>query len=69
MKSYFPGVRRSIRYEGPDSKNPLAFRWYDAKRIVRGKPMAEHLRFVVAFWHTLKGSGADMFGPEAWVRP
>jgi xylose isomerase len=69
MKSYFPGVRRSIRYEGPDSKNPLAFRWYDAKRIVRGKPMAEHLRFAVAFWHTLKGSGADMFGPDAWVRP
>jgi xylose isomerase len=69
MKSYFPAVRRPIRYEGPDTKNPLAFRWYDAKRVVRGKTMAEHLRFSVAFWHTLKGSGADMFGPAAWERP
>ncbi len=68
MKSYFPGIRRPIRYEGPDSKNPLAFRWYDAGQVVRGKTMAEHLRFSVAFWHTLKGSGADMFGPAAWMR-
>ncbi len=69
MKTYFPAVRRPIRYEGPDSKNPLAFRWYDEKKVVRGKTMAEHLRFSVAFWHTLKGSGADMFGPGAWTPP
>ena len=69
MKSYFPAVRKPIRYEGPDSKNPLAFRWYDSKKVVRGKTMAEHLRFSVAFWHTMKGSGADMFGPAAWNRP
>jgi xylose isomerase len=69
MKSYFPAVRRPVRYEGPDSKNPLAFRWYDAKKVVRGKTMADHLRFSVAYWHTMKGSGADMFGPGAWSRP
>jgi xylose isomerase len=68
MKSFFPKVRRPIRYEGPDSKNPLAFRYYDPKRVVRGKTMADHLRFAVAYWHTMKGSGADMFGPAAWKR-
>jgi xylose isomerase len=69
MTTYFPKIRRPIRYEGPDTQNPLAFRWYDAQKIVRGKTMAEHMRFAVAFWHTLKGSGADMFGPAAWARP
>ena len=60
--SYFPEVSAQVQYEGPESKNPLAFRWYDAKKKVGGKTMAEHLRFAMAYWHTLKGSGADPFG-------
>ena len=60
--SYFPEVTAQVQYEGPESKNPLAFRWYDAKKKVGGKTMAEHLRFAMAYWHTLKGSGADPFG-------
>ncbi|MDD5349449.1 MAG: xylose isomerase [Chthoniobacteraceae bacterium] len=68
MSTYFPQISAPIAYEGPKSANPLAFRWYDANRVVRGKTMAEHFRFSVAFWHTFKGSGADMFGPAAWTR-
>ena len=66
--SFFPQVKSRIRFEGPKSRNPLAFKYYDANKKVRGKTMAEHFRFACAFWHTLKGSGADMFGPGAWVR-
>jgi len=66
---YFPMLKHPIRYEGPDSKNPLAFRWYDAKRKVAGKTMAEHLRFAVAYWHTFKGDGSDPFGGPSLFRP
>ena len=66
--SFFPGVKSPVRYEGPNSKNPLAFKFYDAGREIRGKTMADHFRFACAFWHTLKGTGADMFGPGAWAR-
>ena len=66
--TYFPEVRSRIRFEGPKSRNPLAFKYYDADRKVRGKTMAEHFRFACAFWHTFKGNGADMFGPGAWAR-
>ncbi len=52
----------AIRYEGPKSKNPLAFKHYDADAVVEGKTMAEHLRFSVAFWHTFRNGGADPFG-------
>jgi xylose isomerase len=58
---FFKGIGR-IRYEGPDSRNPLAFRWYDACRVVRGKPMKDYLRFAVAYWHSFCGSGEDPFG-------
>ena len=51
-----------IRYEGAKSKNPLAFKFYDAERIVAGKPMKEHLRFSMAWWHNLCAEGTDMFG-------
>ncbi|HOW65475.1 MAG TPA: xylose isomerase [Candidatus Paceibacterota bacterium] len=68
MKTYFPKVQAPIAFEGRNSRNPLAFKWYDAKQKVRGKTMAEHFRFAVAYWHTFKGNGADMFGPGAWVR-
>ncbi len=68
MKTYFPKVKSPILFEGRASRNPLAFKWYDAKQKVRGKSMADHFRFAVAYWHTFKGTGTDMFGPPAWVR-
>ena len=52
----------TIPYEGPESKNPLAFKYYDPERIVLGKPMKEHLPFAMAWWHNLCAGGADMFG-------
>ena len=58
-----------IKFEGPDSKNPLAFRFYDENEPVEGKPMKEQLRFSVAYWHTMRGTGADPFGPGTMVRP
>ncbi len=63
MQQYFPDVSDKIQYEGPESKNPLAFRWYNPEQMVAGKTLAEHLRFSVAYWHTYKGGGNDMFGP------
>ena len=68
MKSYFPLVNSPIKYEGPQSRDPLSFKWFNAKHKVRGKTMAQHFRFAVAYWHTFKGGGSDMFGPAAWVR-
>lgn len=61
MKTLFDKIP-AIKYEGAESKNPLAFRWYDANRMVRGKTMKEHLRFAIAYWHTFCGNGADPFG-------
>ena len=61
-KEYFPGIDK-IKYEGPDSKNPLAFKWYDENKVVGGKTMKEYLRFAVAYWHTFCGDGGDPFGP------
>ena len=61
--------RDPIRYEGPDSRSPLAFRWYDADRVVLGKTMAQHLRFAVCYWHTFCWPGGDMFGGETLDRP
>ena len=69
MAAYFPEVKRSVRYEGPDSKNPLAFKWYDAKHKVGGKTMRDHFKFAVAYWHTMKGTGADPFGGPSYDRP
>ena len=59
---FFPGIG-PIAYEGPDSDNPLAFKYYDPTRVVRGKTMAEQLRFAVCYWHTFCGTGGDPFGP------
>jgi xylose isomerase len=66
--SRFYSIDTPIRYEGPDSANALAFRWYDAKKKVLGKTMAEHLRFAVCYWHTLAWPGNDMFGGESFLR-
>jgi xylose isomerase len=60
-KEFFKGIGQ-IAYEGQESDNPLAFRWYDANRVVAGKTMAEHLRFACAYWHSFNGNGADPFG-------
>ncbi|MEO8603429.1 MAG: xylose isomerase [bacterium] len=65
---FFPTVDR-IRYEGTGSDNPLAFRWYDAERVVLGKSMREHLRFAVCYWHTFCWPGGDMFGDATFARP
>lgn len=66
--TYFPEVSK-IAFEGPDSKNPLAFRHYNPAEIVEGKAMRDHFRFSVAYWHTFRGTGSDPFGPGAAVRP
>jgi len=62
-KEYFKGIS-AINYEGKESDNPLAFKAYDANRIVSGKTMEEHLRFAVCYWHTFCSGGHDPFGPE-----
>ena len=62
-KEYFPFVKEAIKYEGRESDNPLAFKWYDANRTILGKPMKDLFRFAVAYWHTFCGTGADPFGP------
>jgi xylose isomerase len=67
-KEYFPGIGK-IKFEGKESKNPLAFKWYDENRIVAGKTLKEHLRFAVAYWHTFCGEGSDPFGPGTKVFP
>jgi len=64
----FPDVAK-IQYEGPDSKNPLAFRHYNEDEVVEGLSMKDQLRFSVAFWHTMRGTGADPFGPGTMLRP
>lgn len=67
-KEYFPGIDK-IKYEGPESKNPLAFRWYDENRVIGGKTMKEYLRFAIAYWHTFCGDGGDPFGPGTQIFP
>jgi xylose isomerase len=67
-RQFFPGVDRQIPFEGKDSKNPLAFRYYDKHQRVGDRTMGEHLRFSVAYWHTFMGTGADMFGGPSFRR-
>ncbi|NLI61600.1 MAG: xylose isomerase [Clostridiales bacterium] len=61
MTEYFKNIPK-IKYEGPNSDNPLAFKYYDADRVIMGKTMKEHLPFAMAWWHNLCATGADMFG-------
>jgi xylose isomerase len=68
MTSYFHAIS-PIAFEGPDSKNPLAFKWYDKSRVVAGKTMAEHLRFAVCYWHSFCWDGRDPFGGDTFERP
>lgn len=61
-KEFFPGIGE-IRFEGVESRNPLAFRYYDENKMIAGKTMKEYFRFAMAYWHTLCGTGGDPFGP------
>jgi len=67
-KEFFKGID-AIQYEGPSSKNPMAFQWYDASRLVAGKPMKDWLRFACAYWHSFVGNGADPFGEPTHLYP
>jgi xylose isomerase len=67
-KEYFPGIGK-IKFEGKESKNPLAFRYYDAEKVVYGKKMKEWFKFSVAWWHTLCADGGDPFGPGTKTFP
>ena len=60
-KQYFPQIGK-IPFEGPESKNPMAFHYYDAEKVVAGKKMKDWMRFAMAWWHTLCAEGADQFG-------
>ncbi len=68
MITAFPDIQ-PIAYEGPDSRNPLSFRWYNPDEIVEGKSMRDHFRFSVVYWHTVRGTGADPFGMPTLQRP
>ena len=66
--SYFSGIE-PIRYEGPATTNPLAFRYYDPQRVVLGKTMRAHLRMAVCYWHSFAWTGGDPFGGDTFERP
>ncbi|SIT94412.1 xylose isomerase [Pontibacter indicus] len=61
QSEYFKGIS-TIKFEGLESDNPLAYRWYDENRVVAGKTLKEHLRFAVAYWHSFNADGSDPFG-------
>ncbi|MDH3682934.1 MAG: xylose isomerase [Acidimicrobiia bacterium] len=69
MTDFFTDVTEPIRYLGPDSDEPLSFRWYDRDRVVAGKRMEDHLRFAVAYWHSFAWDGFDIFGAGTLDRP
>ncbi|HZK39068.1 MAG TPA: xylose isomerase [Clostridia bacterium] len=62
MKEIFASIPQ-INYEGPQSKNPLAFRYYNPEEVINGRSMREQMKFAASYWHTLCGEGSDMFGP------
>jgi xylose isomerase len=68
MQTAFKNIS-NIKYEGPKSKNPLAFKHYNPAELVEGKTMREHLRFSVVYWHTFRGTGSDPFGVGTAIRP
>jgi xylose isomerase len=67
-KEMFTGIPH-IRYEGRESRGPLAFRYYDPKEIIDGRALKDHLRFSIAYWHSFRGTGMDMFGSPTTHRP
>ena len=68
MKTHFPGIK-PVTYEGPRSKNPLAFKHYNPDERVEGKTLKEHLRFSVVYWHTFRNALSDPFGVGTAIRP
>ena len=69
LSTGFFGDIAPVKYEGPDSTNPLAFRHYNPDEIVMGKRMEDHLRFAVAYWHSFAWQGGDPFGGQTFERP
>ena len=68
MAAYFPEVSKVV-YEGPKSKNPLAFKHYNPEEMIEGQSMKDLFRFSVAYWHTFRGTGSDPFGSATLSRP
>ncbi|MGN6292326.1 MAG: xylose isomerase [Chitinophagaceae bacterium] len=68
QKEFYKGIP-AIKYEGKESTNPLAFRWYDENKVIAGKTMKEHLRFACAYWHSFCGNGSDPFGEPTHIFP
>ncbi len=66
MKEYFKVGK--VEYEGAKSKNPLAFKYYNKEEMILGKPMKEHLKFAMSWWHTLCAKGSDQFGGNTMER-
>ncbi|MGI4975850.1 MAG: xylose isomerase [Janthinobacterium lividum] len=69
MAAAFFGDFETVRFAGPDSTDPLSYRWYDADRVVLGRPLRDHLRFAVAYWHSFAMNGSDPFGAPTLNRP
>ncbi len=67
-KEYFPGIGK-VKFEGRESDNTMAFKFYDENKVVAGKTMKEHMRFAIAYWHTFCGTGEDPFGPGTQLFP
>ncbi|MEO7312230.1 MAG: xylose isomerase [Chitinophagaceae bacterium] len=67
-KEFFKGINE-VKFEGVESDNPMAFRWYDENRMIAGKTMKEYLRFACAYWHSFVGNGGDPFGEPTHVHP
>jgi xylose isomerase len=67
-KEYYKGIGQ-IKYEGPQSDNPLAFRWYDENKVVAGKTLKDHFKFACAYWHSFCGDGSDPFGTPTHLFP
>ena len=68
MADYFPDVPK-IKYEGPDSDNPFAFKHYKADEVVAGKTMEDHMRFGAAYWHVMRNELGDPFGAGTALMP
>ena len=67
-KEYFQGIG-AVKYEGPETDNPMAYRWYDENKVVAGKTMKDHFRFASAYWHSFGGNGSDPFGEPTHLFP
>ncbi|MEO6924092.1 MAG: xylose isomerase, partial [Bryocella sp.] len=67
--SHFFSEFNTIPFEGTESKNPLAYHWYDADKLVLNRPLKDHLRFAIAYWHSLGMNGSDPFGLPTLDRP